>query len=94
MKERLKQLLEDGVLLYHMYGLTEMSVWQTMTRLDTEEMVELMPIFVPGNNLLSSTDVHCEDTGGDIELRSEKRKCWILDQETSKQSDQTMSVSQ
>ena len=70
-----------------MYGLTEMSVWQAMTRLETEEMVELMPILITGNNLLSDTDIHCPDTGGDIEIRSENRKCWILDQQRRRQSD-------
>ena len=85
-KDRLKQLLAGGVKVYHMYGLTEMSVWQTMTRLETEEMVELMPIFVPGSNLLSDTQIDCADTetGGQIEIRSDNRKCWILDQQKSK----------
>ena len=84
MKDRLKQLLKDGVRVFHMYGLTEMSVWQSMTRLETKEMVELLPILVPGNNLLSDTDIHCPNTGGDIEIRSDNRKCWILDQQKSK----------
>ena len=86
-KERLKQLLAGGVRVYHMYGLTEMSVWQTMTRLETEEMVELMPILVAGSNLLSDTIIDCADTetGGEIEIRSQTRKCWILDQQKSKQ---------
>ena len=77
MKDRLKKLLGGGVAVFHMYGLTEMSVWQSMTRLDTAEMVELMPIFVPGNNLLSHTEILSADS--DIEIRSEIRKCWILD---------------
>ena len=79
-------------MVFHMYGLTEMSVWQTMTRLDTEEMVELMPIYVPGSNLLSDTDIHCEATSGDIEIRSEKRKCWILDQQKGNQSELEISA--
>lgn len=52
-RRRLTQHLEAGVKVYHMYGLTEMSVWQTMTRLETKEMVTRMPILVTGKNILS-----------------------------------------
>ena len=47
--------LEAGVRVYHMYGLTEMSVWQTMTRLDTRALAA-MPVLVRGHNLLSGQD--------------------------------------
>ena len=65
-----------------MYGLTEMSVWQVMTRLETAEMVEEMPVYVPGHNLLSDTAVDCND--GQIEVRSENRLCWIRDRDKSR----------
>ena len=68
--------------VYHMYGLTEMSVWQVMTRLETAEMVEEMPVYVPGHNLLSDTAVDCND--GQIEVRSETRQCWIRDRDKSR----------
>ena len=41
-RRRLTEHLEAGVRVYHMYGLTEMSVWQTMTRLESKEMVARM----------------------------------------------------
>ena len=41
-RRRLTEYLEAGVRVYHMYGLTEMSVWQTMTRLESKEMVARM----------------------------------------------------
>ena len=44
-----------------MYGLTEMSVWQTMTRLETAEMVARMPILVPGKNILSGINFSHQD---------------------------------
>ena len=68
--------------VYHMYGLTEMSVWQVMTRLETAEMLEEMPVYVPGHNLLSDTAVDCND--GQIEVRSENRQCWIRDRDKSR----------
>ena len=52
MREMLSSLLERGVAVYHMYGLTEMSVWQTMTRL-SQENIEFMPVYIPHSNLLS-----------------------------------------
>ena len=54
-RSRLRTLLERGVRVYHMYGLTEMSVWQTMTRLDTRALAA-MPVLVRGHNLLSGQD--------------------------------------
>ena len=60
-----------------MYGLTEMSVWQAMTRLETEEMVEEMPVYVPSLNLLSDTIIDLTDDG-EIEICSQNRKSWIL----------------
>ena len=57
-------------------------MWQVMTRLGTEEMIDLSPIFVPGQNLLSGTSVECKD--GEIEISSQERKCWILDQDKGK----------
>ena len=65
-----------------MYGLTEMSVWQVMTRLETEDMVEGMPVYVPGLNLLSDTAIEVTDDG-EIEISSQNRKCWILHQDKS-----------
>ena len=46
-----------------------------------------MPILVAGRNLLSDTIIDCADTetGGEIEIRSQTRKCWISDQQRSKQ---------
>ena len=40
-RARLRTLLERGVRVYHMYGLTEMSVWQSMTSLDTRALATL-----------------------------------------------------
>ena len=73
------------VSVYHMYGVTEMSVWQVMTRLETEEEIQQMPIFVAGHNLLSDTQIHC--TGGQIDISSNNRQCWIVDQDKSKNLD-------
>ena len=52
MRKMLSSLLERGVSVYHMYGLTEMSVWQTMTRLN-QEIIDTMPVYIPHSNLLS-----------------------------------------
>ena len=52
MRKMLSSLLELGVSVYHMYGLTEMSVWQTMTRLN-QEIIDTMPVYIPHSNLLS-----------------------------------------
>ena len=61
-RRRLTQHLEAGVRVYHMYGLTEMSVWQTMTRLETKEMVSRMPILVQGKNILSGMNFSIQVT--------------------------------
>ena len=55
-RRRLTEHLEAGVRVYHMYGLTEMSVWQTMTKLESKEMVARMPILVQGKNILSGSN--------------------------------------
>ena len=68
-----------------MYGLTEMSVWQAMTRLETEEMVEEMPVYVPGLNLLSDTTIDLTDDE-EIEICSQSRKCWILHEDKGRTS--------
>ena len=44
-----------------MYGLTEMSVWQTMTRLETKEIIARMPILVPEKNILSGINFSHKD---------------------------------
>ena len=59
-RRRLVTLLGTGVSVYHMYGLTEMSVWQTMTRMESGEVVARMPILVPGKNLLSGKHIDFE----------------------------------
>ena len=76
---RLTTHLEAGVRVYHMYGLTEMSVWQTMTRLETAEMVDRMPILVPGKNILSGVDVEL-DNENQIVIESSNRKCLFWDE--------------
>ena len=52
-RARLRTLLERGVRVYHMYGLTEMSVWQTMTRITSEKMIFEMPILIKYKNMLT-----------------------------------------
>ena len=44
-------------MVFHMYGLTEMSVWQTMTRMTSERMIIEMPILVKHQNLLSGKTI-------------------------------------
>ena len=56
-KRRLMTAWRSGVMVFHMYGLTEMSVWQTMTRMTSERMIIEMPILVKHQNLLSGKTI-------------------------------------
>merc|ERR1719232_515634 len=74
-KRRLMTAWRSGVMVFHMYGLTEMSVWQSMTRMTSEQMIMEMPILVKHQNLLSDTTLET-DEAGEIIIESSQRHCF------------------
>ena len=58
--------------LYNIYGLTEMSVWQSCVQIKKGREA---PIFQMGQNLLSQTDICLEN--GEIVVKSQTRHCYI-----------------
>ena len=60
----LQRLLANQVRVYHLYGLTEMSVWQSMVRIMEPSAAACPPIFFRAGNLLTETDISCESEGG------------------------------
>ncbi len=70
----LQRLIASDVRVYHLYGLTEMSVWQSMVRICKPEDAGCPPIYVRGGNLLSETEVSC-DEGSEVVVSSRSRHC-------------------
>jgi len=70
----LQRLIASNVRVYHLYGLTEMSVWQSMIRICEPEDASCPPIYVRGGNLLSETEVSC-DEGSEVVVSSRSRHC-------------------
>ena len=75
-RKLLVKLWKQNVAIFHLYGLTEMSVWQVMTRLDTMERLLNPPVYVESENLLSGVVVACGENKEMI-VRSEERRCWV-----------------
>ena len=73
----LAMLWESGCTIFHLYGLTEMSVWQSAVALDTPSLLSTPPILV-GNAkpLLSQTLVSLNDEG-ELVVSSTSRRCLV-----------------
>ena len=69
-RDILKKLCNEGISVYHLYGLTEMSVWQSMVRLGPGE-VDCMPVYIKNRNLITQTQISCQE--GAITLSSKTR---------------------
>ena len=64
--------------IYNIYGLTEMSVWQSLYEIKNINS-EKQPIFSPKSNLsLSETEIYLSDKN-EICVRSKKRACFYLE---------------
>merc|ERR1719300_1988047 len=74
-KSRLKTLFDSGVEVFHMYGLTEMSVWQSMVKCDSNELLDMMPIMIRDKNLLRETQLKLVDN--QIVISSHTRGCFF-----------------
>ena len=59
-REILQRLCTEGTAVYQLYGLTEMSVWQSMVKLEPKE-IETMPVYIKGRNLITQTQIQCEE---------------------------------
>jgi non-ribosomal peptide synthetase component F len=70
----LQRLIASNVRVYHLYGLTEMSVWQSMIRICEPADASCPPIYVRGGNLLSETEFSC-DEGSEVVVSSRSRHC-------------------
>jgi len=74
-KSKLKKLFNSGVEVFHMYGLTEMSVWQSMVKCDSNELLDMMPIMIRDKNLLRETQLKLVDN--QIVISSHTRGCFF-----------------
>ena len=79
-RKLLTRMWKQNVSIYHMYGLTEMSVWQVMTKLDTLDLVKDPPVYIEDKNLLTETVVSCGEDK-EIIVSSKVRKCWVRGEE-------------
>ena len=64
--------MRDTLKIYNIYGLTEMSVWQSMVEIN--EQLTSIPIFQQPN-LLKETDISVSD--GEIVIESKTRNCYV-----------------
>ncbi len=61
------------VRVYHLYGLTEMSIWQSLVRISEAEDALCPPIFVRERNLLTETEISCPES--EVVVTSRTRHC-------------------
>ena len=73
----LARLWEAGCRIFHLYGLTEMSVWQSAVVLDTPSLLSRPPILVANvKQLLSETLVRLDDQC-ELIVSSSSRRCLV-----------------
>ena len=74
----LTRLWKSGCRIFHLYGLTEMSVWQSAVALDTPSLLARPPILVANaKQLLSQTLVSLGDGDQELVVSSPSRRCLV-----------------